>query len=74
MTDRGVRGVDHSAIPWRVGTLERTVSSHGDRLDSLEDWRAEWRGVFLLLKVAFGTSLVSAIASILAIVAVAVTH
>ena len=43
------------------------VLDHDRRLDTLDAWRNELRGAFALMKIALGTSIVSAAVSILAL-------
>lgn len=43
------------------------VRDHESRLRSVEEWRAELRGAFALMRVAFGASIISAAVSILAL-------
>lgn len=53
----------------RIGLLETTVIRQGDRIDRLEGWRDELRGAMSLVKITLGTSILSAIVAILAILA-----
>ncbi len=48
-------------------TIRDMVLTHDRRLDSLDTWRSELHGALALMKVAFGTSIVSAVVSILAV-------
>ena len=64
-------GEDPRDPHWRepqVYTVAEIVRRHGDRLDSLDLWRAEINGGVKLLKLLAGTSIVSLIVSIWAIV------
>jgi hypothetical protein len=56
---------DASTIPWRVGQLETTVIGHANRIDSLEDWRAELRGAMQFVKFALGTSIITGVVATL---------
>ena len=49
-------------------TYAQMVIDHDKRLDALDTWRAELRGAMQLIKFALGASVVSGIASTIAIV------
>ena len=51
-------------------TWEQMVLDHEESLHSLEAWRSELRGAFGLVRFALGASVVSGLASIIAIVQV----
>ncbi len=50
-------------------TMHDMVLAHERRINSLDMWRAELRGALAFMKVAFGASILSAVASIAAIIA-----
>lgn len=53
----------------RVLVTEREMLlDHDRRLDNLDIWRAELRGAFTLMRLAFGASIVSGLVSVLALI------
>ncbi len=57
--------------PWSqrpAKTWEQMVLDHDKAIDSLETWRSELRGALGLVRFALGASVVSGIATIIAIV------
>jgi hypothetical protein len=55
-------------------TVRDMVLTHDRRLDSLDTWRSELHGALAFMKVAFGTSILSAVASIVAIIFILSGH
>lgn len=54
-------------VPDAVVTVRDMLLDHDRRIDSLDLWRAELRGAMALMKLALGTSVLSAVVSILAL-------
>lgn len=52
------------SVGQRIGQLETAVISLGNRVDTLEGWRDELRGMALLVKAIFGASVVSSVVAV----------
>lgn len=67
MTDELQRRWDDTGQPAK--TVRQMVLEHDDDIESLKAWREQLRGAFRLMIVAFGTSIVTGILSVAALVA-----
>lgn len=56
------------SVGQRFEHLEREVREAFGRIDALEDWRSELRGAFTLVKIALGSSIVSGILGVAAVI------
>ena len=48
----------------RIGQLETAVIGLGNRVDALEGWRDELRGMAILVKAIFGASIISSVVAV----------
>jgi hypothetical protein len=61
------------SVGQRIGLLETSVIRNAERIDRLEGWKDELHGAMYLVKFTLGTSILSALIAIAALVSIIVT-